>query len=111
VAAADSEPNIVTDRQAVKLRSAQRQIRTLASGGVALEELGHSLDELDQALRPVSGSGTAAPDVLPLARRMACADADSPRRENVKGGGLCRHMHGLADAPPAPRKSPASTTQ
>jgi hypothetical protein len=87
---------MVTDRPALNARPAQRQVRAFPGDGFPLAEVSDGIDELGQALRAFPGCRPVPPDVLPLARRMPGADARRHRAwsEDVKRGGIRRHVHG-----------------
>ena len=81
-------------------RRAQRQVPALSRDCLPLKEPGHGVGELDQTTSAFPGRRAVPADVLPLTRRVPCANAkENPARsEHVKTGRVCRDMHRLADA-------------
>jgi len=100
VAAADHEPDPAAGRQAVQPRLAQAEVLTLPGDCLACQQRSNGVGELGQTPGAVNGCGPVLPDVVPLPRRMAGADAkhDPARRENVERSCVRRHVHRLAHA-------------
>jgi len=88
IAATYGERDAVPDWKVIKPGLIQTQVSAVDGNGLAFEEAGHGVSELDQPTRTVAGRGALATDHFPFAECMPGAKAEQhpSGSENVEGG-------------------------